>query len=167
MERGRSRSNSHDRSNKRNFHGKKKLTFSPSSNSTSAITDGNDSAEEDIASIMDNTFGHWSSKQDLGKKNVDNNSLESNLVSAQADQGGRPAERATTTDYADSVSSQLNNSSATSKVYFADPRRVLTLDSMAIIYVMPQDIAKEFVERLHWTTRKPKRPVHMGAVSHD
>jgi len=62
MERGRSRSNSHDRANKRNFHGKKKLTFSPSSNSTSAITDGNDSAEEDIASIMDNTFGHWSSK---------------------------------------------------------------------------------------------------------
>jgi len=38
---------------------------------------------------------------------------------------------------------------------------------MANISVMPQDIAKESVELPHWTTRKLKRPVHMGAVSHD
>ena len=39
-------------------------------------------------------------------------------------------------------------------------------DRLSNISVMPQDIAEEFVESLHWTTRKLKRPVRMGAVSH-
>ena len=66
------------------------------------------------------------------------------------------------------LTSQVNNGSKSSTIRkFADPMKVLALDSMANICVMPEDIAEKFVTQHGWTIRKLNRPVHMGAVSHD
>ena len=62
--------------------------------------------------------------------------------------------------------SQLNSSRAMTP-YYADPRVVLALDSMANICVMPEDIVSYFRERYNWIVKKLKKPVHMGAVSND
>ena len=60
------------------------------------------------------------------------------------------------------------NSSKSSKIpYYADPNQVLALDNMANICVMPEDIADRFVKLYGWTIKALKRPIHMGAVSHD
>ena len=63
--------------------------------------------------------------------------------------------------------SQLNNSKSAIFPFYADPNKVLALDSMVNICVMPEDVAERFVERYGWTVKALKRPIHMGAVSHD
>ena len=82
------------------------------------------------------------------------------MDSAQADQRDGPARRATGTDESSQVNSAITP-------YYADPNKVLALDSMANICVMPEDVAERFVRKHGWTIRTLKRPIHMGAVSHD
>ena len=61
-----------------------------------------------------------------------NQSFESqNYVNAQAAKGDGPARRATTIDEAGLLSFQVNNSKSIIFPYYANPEKVLALDSMA------------------------------------
>jgi hypothetical protein len=83
-----------------------------------------------------------------------NQSFESkNYVNAQAAQGDGPARRATTIDEAGLLSFQVNSSKSVIFPYFANPEKVLALDSMANINVIPQDLAKKFAGNAQWVKK--------------
>ena len=81
----------------------------------------------------------------------------------QADQGDGPAKRIRATD----EPSQVNSNRSAIFPYYADPIKVLMCDNAANICVMPEDIAGRFVKLHGWTIKELKRPIHIGAVSHD